>query len=396
MDSGIEDQLGALVDDPHFSLLIERRSTFNLFEALGAVRGEVRHSNFLAFLLDPSSNHGLGAEPLKRFLRLVLGPMEPGQRPLSTLEVIVGDLDNALIAREEANIDLLIRVKEINLVVLIENKIGAKAGDGQLKRYRQHVEKEFVGWRKLLLFLTPDGDDPDEDGYQALDYSELAKMISGLVDNAPTSAAQIAIRHYVEMLRKYIVPDQELNELARQLYNRHKAAFDFVFTAMPKPQGLFAIAKSLRDGAEQMVPDTDTSVIVRFVPQSWATVSALMKCPSKEWTKTGRHVLFEIKTFNTSYTDRVNLSLIVGPAPESDRLKLWAAARDRGFKGLVKPMGGKWATIWSRDLLTQTAGATMDVDAKREAIEAAWAIFLENDLPSLEAEILDIVSVKSS
>ena len=150
MDFAIEDQLGALVDDPFFAQLVERRSTFNLFEALGAIRGEVRHSNFLAFLLDPSSNHGLGSEPLKRFLRLVLGSMHPSQRPLSTLEVIVGDLDNAVVAREQANIDLLIRVSELRLVVLIENKIGARAGDGQLKRYRHHLEKEFSGWRRLF------------------------------------------------------------------------------------------------------------------------------------------------------------------------------------------------------------------------------------------------------
>lgn len=70
MDLAIEDQLGALVDDALFAQLVERRSTFNLFEALGAIRGEVRHSHFLAFLLDPSSTHGLGSEPLKRFLRL--------------------------------------------------------------------------------------------------------------------------------------------------------------------------------------------------------------------------------------------------------------------------------------------------------------------------------------
>ena len=33
---------------------------FNIFEAVGAVHVEVRHSDFLSFLLDPSQNHGLG------------------------------------------------------------------------------------------------------------------------------------------------------------------------------------------------------------------------------------------------------------------------------------------------------------------------------------------------
>ena len=106
--------------------------------------------------------------------------------------------------------------------------------------------------------------------------------------------------------------------------------------------------------------------------------------------------MFEIKTNYSGNTDRVNLVLMVGPGPAEDRTKLWQSAKERGFTGLVKPMGVKWATIWSRDLLTQKAGASMDIDAKREAIEAAWANFLENDLPSLEAEILEIVGVNAS
>ena len=33
---------------------------FNIFESIGAVKQELRHSDFLSFLLDPSQNHGLG------------------------------------------------------------------------------------------------------------------------------------------------------------------------------------------------------------------------------------------------------------------------------------------------------------------------------------------------
>jgi len=45
---------------------------FNLFEALGAVRQELRHSDFLGFLLNPAANHGLGDAFLKIFLKRVL------------------------------------------------------------------------------------------------------------------------------------------------------------------------------------------------------------------------------------------------------------------------------------------------------------------------------------
>ena len=43
---------------------------FNIFEAVGLVWQEVRHSTFLAFLLDPRASHGLGDAFTKRLLRV--------------------------------------------------------------------------------------------------------------------------------------------------------------------------------------------------------------------------------------------------------------------------------------------------------------------------------------
>ncbi|HEX4077790.1 MAG TPA: hypothetical protein VHX61_02805 [Rhizomicrobium sp.] len=50
-DANIEGNLSALIDDPDFSTIDERMARFNVFEAMGAVRGELRHSNFIAFFL---------------------------------------------------------------------------------------------------------------------------------------------------------------------------------------------------------------------------------------------------------------------------------------------------------------------------------------------------------
>ncbi|WP_238283152.1 PD-(D/E)XK nuclease family protein, partial [Methylobacterium goesingense] len=71
----VEQKLADLVDDLDFQAIDRRMGRFNLFEAMGAVRGELRHSNFLAFLLSPARNHGLASEPLLRFLRLALAGM---------------------------------------------------------------------------------------------------------------------------------------------------------------------------------------------------------------------------------------------------------------------------------------------------------------------------------
>ncbi len=55
---------------------------FNILEALGVVRQELRHSDFLAYLMDPRDNHGLGDTFVKRLLQRVL--MAAGDVPGSS------------------------------------------------------------------------------------------------------------------------------------------------------------------------------------------------------------------------------------------------------------------------------------------------------------------------
>ncbi len=73
-----------VVDNRELEELEDLLASFNLFEAIGVVAQEVKHSNFLAFLLDPSGTHGLGEVFLKRFLKRVLTDAE--SPPFSPIE----------------------------------------------------------------------------------------------------------------------------------------------------------------------------------------------------------------------------------------------------------------------------------------------------------------------
>ncbi|MEZ0249370.1 MAG: PD-(D/E)XK nuclease family protein [Methylobacteriaceae bacterium] len=400
MTTDIEQKLADLVDDLDFQAIDRRMGRFNLFEAMGAVRGELRHSNFLAFLLSPSRNHGLGSEPLLRFLRLALGGLPPGLRPIRSLELLVGDLDGAVIHREWNNIDLLIEVKQLRLVVLVENKVGAKAGEGQLARYRGVVESRFPADRHLFVFLTPDGHAPDEDAYVAMNYADVARMIESLAqERTAETETGLILRHYVEMLRRHIVPDQELQDLARLLYERHKEAFDYVLKCRPEGGSLFQVAKSLVDGDPSFLMDRVGSTLIAFVPAEWGSAPNLNACDTTLWTRTGRSAVFEIKTYTSeAYAYRVSIALVVGPAPGEIREQLYQSARDRPdlFKGLVKPMGAKFATIYGRDLLSHAAGKLMDEEQRAAVIQEAWKTFQKDDLASLTEAVLEIATAATS
>ena len=63
-----EETLHKLEADTSFQQLSQKMQTLNIFEVLGITNAEIRHSNFLAWLLDPNGNHGMGDKFLREFV----------------------------------------------------------------------------------------------------------------------------------------------------------------------------------------------------------------------------------------------------------------------------------------------------------------------------------------
>ena len=71
---------------------------FNLFESTGMVRQEIRHSNFLGFLLDPKKPHGLGARFIKDII--LRAAIANEDREVAQLSTLLGDFDDLIVKRE--------------------------------------------------------------------------------------------------------------------------------------------------------------------------------------------------------------------------------------------------------------------------------------------------------
>ena len=395
-----EDRLSAVLDDLDFQAIHSRMSRFNLFEAVGAVRGELRHSNFLGYILSPGRSHGFGSLPLVSILRAILERMFPHDRPVMTLELLIGDLGDAIVFRERDNIDLLIEVGSLKLVVLIENKIDAKAGDGQLERYRSIVEGRYPDHKKLYVFLTPSGVDPEHSAYVPFSYARLAMVLETLTDeSAPrgTPESALIIRHYVEMLRRHIVPDERLRELAAQLYERHSEALEFIWECRPQQGGLLEALQDRVEGVSGLTIDSRGVNVLRFVPDVWDQSLKSIRCDPAAWTHTGRALLFEVKTFSNT-PGRINVALLMGPAAAETRAAFYESARAKSdvFRGLVKPMGLKWATIFSLDLLTSAQARGLTLDQQVQNASLAWSDFQGKSLPALVQAILDTDAARSA
>lgn len=385
--SDLEQALNQLVDDGEFHHLDGQLGRFNLFEAMGGVRSELRHSNFLAFLFSPNRAHGLAGLALQKILRAILDDIAPESRPIRPLELAVADLDDAFVQRERDNIDLLIEIPSLKLVVLIENKVGAAASDGQLERYRAVVERRYPDYRRLLVFLTPHGAAPDCEAYVAFSYRRLAEVFDELSrQEMIASEPKLLLAHYVEMLRRHVVPNEELRDLALRLYERHREAFDFVFEARPEPSGILDDLKARVLSVEGLEEDRSVANVFRFYPVSWDKALAGVRCSTSSWTRSGRGLLFEIKLIPS--TGRVHLILVMGPLAQPLREKIYAAAASRPdlFRGLVKPMGQNHSTLFNRELLPASLVPTLDFDQQCFNASAAWSAFQGDTLmPLIEA-----------
>ena len=279
------------------------QNAFNLFDAIGVSTQELRHSDFLAFLLRPHEAHGLGDAFLKWFLETALS--QSPAPPLSLATLHEWDLSDAHIRREGEHIDLFITSAKNGLAVIVENKIYTGEHSDQLTRYMDIAKAQgHDGPGKTLLgvYLTPHGSKPSHPDYLPIGYetvcAHLEKMCkTGAFDRATSPDVVTVVRHYTRMLRsRKIVGDPEIAKLCRELYTNHQAAFDRVFADKGNSRQVQrAKIKLLQntvwatklDGERAFVNGlyhfVDGIYYFHFVPRSWEEKPTLRKNDKKEW-----------------------------------------------------------------------------------------------------------------
>jgi len=181
---------------------------FNLFETLKLVWHEVRHSDFLSYLLDPHQNHGLRDRFLKALLQSALkGAVNHSVTPI---DIDVWNLTSSEVHREWQNIDIFVRDESNRLAVLIENKVQSGEHSDQLARYYDCVSRECSGWNIVPIYLTIEGEDPSDERFIPLGYDRVCDLVEELVDLSGSmldGGVRLMIEHYAEMLRMHIVTE---------------------------------------------------------------------------------------------------------------------------------------------------------------------------------------------
>jgi len=112
-----------VVDNKDLDLLARLANQFNIFEAIGVEQQELRHSDFLSYLLDPNANHELGDVFAKKLFQKGVSGIDRSSLPLTPIDIDIWNLKASEVFREWHDIDILFVNEANELVVAIENKI---------------------------------------------------------------------------------------------------------------------------------------------------------------------------------------------------------------------------------------------------------------------------------
>ncbi|MBR3567212.1 MAG: PD-(D/E)XK nuclease family protein [Salinivirgaceae bacterium] len=231
------------------------RST--IFEVLGIQRNETRHSKFLKWLLDPTSNHQLGDVPLRKFLRLLSTGIKDEELKTKFLsnkytisDCIIGTEWNLNQQKDKiGRVDLYISFKignndnDSEVAIVIENKINAneetipvsKINDedakkyfdkiknetgkiGQTEFYQYCIEKNGEKNNNIFVYLTPDGRDCKSKDYIKITYQNIVDDVIDpiLLMNLATET-RFFIKEYLRTLSILAANDEENNSEKKTL-----------------------------------------------------------------------------------------------------------------------------------------------------------------------------------
>lgn len=284
-DSADEDEEALrefLADSECLDSLCKWTGGFNAFDVLGITCSEIRHSNVLAWLMDPDGNHGLHDGVIRGFVDYAAKCAEDD----GVFDDLLMDCDGFSIRREWCHIDILAVNDEAKYVLCIENKIFSGEHDDQLARYRDEIEREFPHYRHRFLFLTPSSWEASESDWLSMGYEDVLDIIAHAVKTfTPAPALAQFISEYMDTVRRNILGDRDLERVCAKIYAKHKRALDLIYEH--RPDAISAISDYCREWIREKSVNDKTIRFHDDTGDKWNTVFVtdllLRLFPDDDW-----------------------------------------------------------------------------------------------------------------
>jgi len=381
-------QLEYFILDKNIEKLEDKLSEFNIFDAIGGIRSELRHSNILAFLLNPAEAHGLGDYFLKKVLKTILSNSDDVS-DISLIEIDINDFNGVEVYREKNNIDILLVSTHNNLVVVIENKVDSAESKGQLLKYSDRVKKDYEKFNKLYVFLTPDGIEATERNWITFSYFDVSNILKSTLmkfESRISEDIRILLKNYLEIIKRHIMTNGEIANLCQEIYKKHKHAVDLIIEHKPDKQAEIRDYLLNKIGEEKKYIEKDDCVksYIRFSPVAWKDLD--IQKEGHGWTSTKKLLLFEFR--NT--VNGLSLHLVVGPTENKDiRNQIIESIRENRNNDInYNPIRNtpKFTSIYKNDIVTESI-LKGEIELIYKEIDEKWKSFIGKDFRKIVEDI---------
>lgn len=335
----------------------------NIFEILRTQTYEIRHSNFLAWLLNPTGNHALGDQILKSFLTDLSVDEKSNKFTVFSIQDL--DFSSVTVLREWNNLDILLVFDD--LVVAIENKINHVESTGQLDKYKKLIDKTFKVAHKVFVYINPYGIEAKNDDYISYTYEIFLEYIEQILELnlSLLPRTKVYLEDYINNMKNNVMGIGIKNELANKIYRKHKELFEFVYEN--RSNYIFEIKNILLTNIEEegWILGSESKPYLRFLTPALDEI--IPKGLVKGWTH-GEAFLFEIYFYanqNSIYTYST-----LGPCGELVRSE---------FLEFLKPIqtskkpAKTWSNYKNKRFHMQKYNDLMNEEDKEELINDIWA-----------------------
>lgn len=379
-------QLDALIENIHeLEEIGDHASRFNLFEAIGLHKQELRHSTFLSFIMDPTQSHGFGGAFLKRFLIKTALADEGRMSGLTAADIACADWDEAMVFRERYSIDILIQNEEEKILVAIENKVHSSEHSNQLQRYHTLCRDTFADYRCMFVYLTPEGQEPSHQEYLSASYQHICdtlEQVCHAYHDRVSNEIRMSCEHYIDLVRRKIMGHDPLKEKATKLYKRYKSAFDYIIENVPSSEDdVCALMREFVSVTPELKHISGTKLMHCF-PVAWEIIPPLNEGSS--WRPSTMLMNVEVDYRGKS----VDVDVYLGAGPEEARQLIYGSLQS---SKVLKNVSGKlypgYTKLYEKTILPASVIQSGDVDEMRQIFETNWTTFQKGDLQLIIQEI---------
>ena len=387
--------LGFCVNNRDLDRLEAIISAFNPLKILGVTDFEIRHSNVLAWLLDPNGHHGLGDTLFKSMLLEII--RDYGGVGLPHIEDIIGaGFTDLKVLREWRNIDLFAVSPSNKLLVVIENKVNADESEHQLSKYVEIVERKYPAHKKVFVYLTLDGAPPKgSNRYIPFTHEQIYNIVQSVVElrrDYMHDKVYDFIQQYLQILEEKTMKNDEFIDICSKLYREHGDAIKMILTyGKPKlPPASIQDFHSRTETESVHAGKDSVNVYYTFIPQAWGG-----KVPITNRYTQDKYLVFFTWNFSEYETHKITLSLNIGHFPDPEERTRFvervskAVMDDRDCTLTIRKSSKTSTTVYSKSIsLKYGSGEDCDLD-DYEAVTAKMVEVYASDEAQQALRIVD-------